>query len=194
MKRLKNASLSILSGLLLITLVTISCSKDKDEDEGGPSISSITPSSGLTGATITIAGNNLSGSSVVIGGISAYVSDNTATSITTTIPHLSTGSHEVAVTNSLGTAKSNITVTGVGAPPVITSITPEDVAKGQSITITGTGLGGAVVEIATKVSDITANTNTSITVVVPTNIALGSAAVRVTTMLGTVTSSVNIID
>lgn len=103
---------------------------------------------------------------------------------------MSVGQQEVIVTNSLGTTKSNITVTGVGAPPVITSIAPEEVAIGETITITGTGLESAVVLIATKVSTINANTATSITVVIPPNIALGSAAVRVTTMLGTVTSAV----
>jgi len=178
----------------MIILTAISCSKDKDGSGGnGPSISSISPSSALTGGTITITGKNLAASTVTIGGISVNVSDNTSTSITTWIPNTPIGQQEVLVTNLMGTAKSTISVTGIGAGPVITSIAPADAAIGQTITITGTGLADAVVEIATKVSTINTNTATSITVVVPANIAMGAASVRVTTSLGTEVSNMNII-
>lgn len=192
MKTLKNASLVLLSGLLLLTLAVISCSKDSGGS--GPSISSITPSSALTGADIAITGNNLSGSTVTIQGISASVRNNTSTSLTTTIPAgASAGVQEVKVTNSEGTAKASITITGAGAPPTITSITPASVKVGQIITITGTGFAnGATVTIATKVAKVVGFTPTTIGAEVP-SVQLNGVAVSVITALGTASGNVNII-
>ena len=175
--------------LLILSMVTLSCSKKDGSD--GPRISSISPSSALTGATITITGNNLSGSTVDIGGIASHVDDNTATSIITTIPAgAATGEQQVLVQNALGKATSKITVTGAGAGPVITSITPAEVAVGETITINGTGLGKATVEIYKKLATVTATTATSIKATVPSGIPAGQAAVDVTTALGHVVSTV----
>lgn len=191
MKKVKHSFTSLLTGLLIIILVASSCSKEGGGGGNGPSITSITPSSGLTGETITISGRNLAESTVTIGGIAVAVDQNTESTIVTDIPSgASTGQQEVKVTNAKGSATGKITVTGAGAPPVITSISPAEVEKGGSITITGTGLKNATVEIATKVSTVTNSTPTSITVTVPTVIALGSASVRVTTALGTTVSTV----
>lgn len=190
MKKLRNALLASFPLLLMLTMVSLSCSK-KDGAGDGPKISSISPSSALTGATITIAGSNLSGSSVTIGGISCQVDDNTSTSVITSIPAgAATGEQQVLVQNSLGKATSKITVTGAGAGPVITSITPEEAAIGQAITIRGTGLSNAVVEVYKKLATVTANTATSITATVPTGIPVGQAAVDVTTPLGHTVSTV----
>lgn len=190
MKKSINAILFSFSLLFMLTLASLSCSKDGAAGNG-PKISSITPSSVLTGATITITGKNLSGSSVEIGGIASQVTDNTATSIVVDVPAgASIGVQEVVVENSSGKAKSKINVTGVGAPPVITSITPAEVSVGQSITIHGTGLGKASVEIYKKTATVTNNTSTSITATVPTGIPAGQAAVDVTTALGYVVSNV----
>lgn len=189
MKKLENVLLASFSLLLILSMFTLSCSKKDGSD--GPKISSISPSSALTGATITIAGSNLSGSSVTIGGISSYVDDNTATSIITSIPSgAATGEQQVLVENSLGKATSKITVTGAGAGPVITSITPAEVAVGETITINGTGLGNATVEIYKKLATVTASTPTSIKATVPAGIPAGQAAVDVTTALGHVVSTV----
>ena len=190
MKKSTNALLISFSALLVLAFTNLSCSKDGAGSDG-PKISSITPSSALTGASITIAGTNLSGSSVLIGGIACSVTDNTSTSITTAIPAgASIGEQEVIIENSAGKAKSKLTVTGAGAGPVITSITPAEAAVGQTITINGTSLGNAVVEIYKKVSVVNVNTATSISVTVPAGIPTGQAAVGVTTPLGYVTSSV----
>lgn len=190
MKKSTISMLASFSLLFLPALVNLSCSKDK-AGGNGPSISSITPASALTGATITISGKNLSGSSVLIAGIACFVSDNTSTSITTDIPAgASTGQQEVLVENALGKVTSKITVTGAGAAPVITSITPAQVSIGQTITINGTGLANAGVEIYKKLATVKTNTATAITVTVPAGIPTGQAAVGVTTPLGYVTSSV----
>jgi hypothetical protein len=188
-----NALAVFLALVFILSIAILSCSKKDGSGGSGnsPKISSITPSSVLTGAAITIAGKNLSNSSVQIGGISSQVTDNSATAISTVVPAgASTGEQEVVVENSSGKAKSKITVTGAGAPPVITSITPAEVATGANITIHGTGLGNATVEIYKKLATVTAYSNTSITATVPTGIPSGQAAVDVTTALGHVVSSV----
>lgn len=191
MKKSTNALLFSFSLLLMLTMVTLSCSKEKGSNGNGPKINSITPSSALTGATINITGKNLSGSTVEIGGIASEVNDNTSTSITVIIPSgASTGEQQVLVQNSLGKATSKIKVTGAGAGPVITSITPAEVSVGGTITIHGTGLGNATVEIYKKLATVTASTATSITATVPAGIPAGQAAVAVTTALGYVVSSV----
>lgn len=182
----------LMGGCML--LFAASCSKDGSGN--GPSIDNITPSSVLTGDEIVITGKNLENATVHIGGIAVEAEDNTATSLTTRVPSGATvGAQVVEVSNDKGTAKGNITVTGAGAPPVITSITPANVARGGTITINGTGFaGGATVEIATKVAVVNSYTATTIVAVVPsTGIAEGSAAVRVTTSLGSIVSTVNII-
>lgn len=191
MKKSTNTLLTSFSLLFMLTIVTLSCSKKDGSGGNGPKISGISPSSALTGATIAITGKNLSGSSVTIGGISSQVDDNTSTSITTVIPPgASTGVQEVVVQNSQGKATSKITVTGAGAPPVITSITPAEVSAGEKITITGTGLANASVEIYKKLATVNSSTATSVVVTVPTGIPAGQAAVDVTTSLGHVVSSV----
>jgi formylglycine-generating enzyme required for sulfatase activity len=67
---------------------------------GAPTISTVTPSSGpLAGGTsITIAGTNLTGATVKIGGVSATNVAATATSITCTTPAGSVGAKSVLVT------------------------------------------------------------------------------------------------
>jgi len=116
-----------------------------------PTITSFTPVSAITGATVTITGTNFFGATgVSFGGVAAssftYVSP---TRITAKVGAGSSG--DVSVTTPGGTAvKSGFTYI---APPVITSFTPTSATTGQTVTITGTGftntngvsLGGASV-------------------------------------------------
>lgn len=173
--------------LFALTFLGFSCSKDK---KGGPKISSITPSSVLTGDMITIKGSSLASSSIEIAGIATDVSDNTSTSLTAIVPFTAElGMQEVVVENASGKTTSKINITGVGAPTTITSITPAEVEVGGTITIKGTHLENAAVEIYKKLSTITANTSTSISVIVP-SAPKGQVAVGVTTQRGYIVSSV----
>lgn len=61
---------------------------------------------------------------------------------------------------------------------------------GGTITIHGTGLGNATVEIYKKLATVNSSTATSITATVPTGIPAGQAAVDVTTALGHVVGTV----
>jgi hypothetical protein len=77
-------------------------------------------------------------------------------------------------------------------PPTITSITPAEVSVGEKITIKGTGLAGAVVEVYKKLATVNSSTNTSINATVPQGIPPGQAAVAVTTNGGYIVSAVMI--
>lgn len=161
-----------------------------------PRISSIVPAEVATGDPITITGTNLANASVLIQGIQASITANSATSISTNIPAgASIGVREVKVTTDEGTATSTIDIIQIGAPPTISDIMPDPVSLGQQIVITGTGFqNGASVEVATVLATVNAYTATTITAVVPTSgIAAGQqASVRVTTTLGTIVSNVMI--
>ena len=154
---------------------------------GVPTISSVSPTSGLAAATLTITGTYLSSASVTVGGASAVVSANTATSITTTVPAGATiGSGNVVVTTAGGTVSSAFTVL---AAPTITSLSAASVARGGTLTINGTNLGSASVTIGGTSVTITSNTASAVAVTVPTSLAFGSQSVVVTTAGGSATNS-----
>ncbi|MCX6404201.1 MAG: IPT/TIG domain-containing protein [Actinobacteria bacterium] len=154
---------------------------------GVPTISSISPTSGLATASITITGTYLSSATVTVGGASATVTANTATSITTTVPAgASVGSGNVVVTTAGGTVSSAFTVL---AAPTITSLSSSSVQRGGALTINGTNLGSASVTIGGTTATITSNTATAVAVTVPAGLAFGSQSVVVTTAGGTATNS-----
>jgi uncharacterized protein (TIGR03437 family) len=115
MKQIKNATLAILGGLLILSVATVSCSK---KSGGGstastvPTISAINPSTGDTlGEAIQIVGTNFAGASVTIGGIAATNVSIAATVINATIPAgVAYGTVIVKVTTAAGSASFNITV------------------------------------------------------------------------------------
>lgn len=111
MKKMKNAMLVMISGLLFITVATQSCKKD-DPDPGptGPTITSVTPTSGPVGTTITIVGSNLTGATVKFNGVTAVTTTVTSTSITCTVPAGATTGN-LTVTTANGTATFAFTVT-----------------------------------------------------------------------------------
>ncbi|MBU6347697.1 MAG: IPT/TIG domain-containing protein, partial [Actinomycetales bacterium] len=154
---------------------------------GVPTISSVNPTSGLVAASLTITGTYLSNATVTIGGASATVTANTATSITTTVPAGATvGAGNVTVTTAGGTVSSAFTVL---AAPTISSLSAASVARGGTLTINGTNLGSASVTIGGTSATVTSNTATAVAVTVPTSLAFGSQSVVVTTAGGTATSS-----
>lgn len=71
-----------------------------------PAITSITPNSGSTsgGVTVVITGSNLSGGSVVIGGVAATVTGTTSTTVNFTTPPHAAGLVDVTVTTPSGSA------------------------------------------------------------------------------------------
>jgi hypothetical protein len=123
MKQIKNATLAVLGGLLILSVATVSCSKKSSSSSmATPTIGSIAPSASDTvGQVITITGTNFtSASTVTIGGIAATpVTFTSSTSISVTIPSGVAAATAVPVIVTTGTSAStasNITVVlGVGA-------------------------------------------------------------------------------
>ncbi|ABE40229.1 Outer membrane autotransporter barrel [Rhodopseudomonas palustris BisB5] len=159
-----------------------------------PTISSISPSSGLAagGTSVTITGTNLSGvTSVTVGGAAATLGINTATSIVITTPAGTAGARDVVVTTAGGPVTSTAGFTYISAATV-TAISPAvgPISGGTSVTITGTNFTGATAvtiggAAATGVSIVNATTITATT----SAHAAGNVDVVVTTPGGTATGS-----
>ncbi len=138
-----------------------------------PNITSFLPTDACAGTTITITGNNFTGTTAVSFGGTAATSFNVVsnTTLTAVLGNGTTGI--VSVTNSFGTGtKTGFVYTGTCiTPPVIISFTPNNVPSGSSIIITGqnfnaTPANNTVYFGAAKAIVTTAST-TSLTVTVP---------------------------
>jgi len=151
-----------------------------------PTISSFTPKSAGTGATVTITGTNLTGATAVSFGGTAATSFNVVsdTSITAVVASGTTGS--VSVTTSGGTA--TLAEFTFVPPPTITSFTPASAGTGATVTITGTNFTGATTVSfgGTAVTSFNVDSDTSITAVLASG-TTGSATV--TTAGGTANSA-----
>ncbi len=142
----------------------------------GPAITSLTPSSGAPGSSVTIAGTNfgVNAGTVAFNGQTASVGTWSDTSIVVTVPNgATTGS--VAVSN--GGLQSGGAVFTVA--PIIASVAPINAEPGSSITITGlnfTAVTGTVTFNGQTAS--TSNwSDTSITAVVPNRASNGDIVV-----------------
>jgi hypothetical protein len=102
----------------------------------GPTITSLSPTSGVPGTQVTISGSNLSGASVSFGSTPATITSDTGTQITTSVPTGAT-SGPVTVTTPNGSASSAFTVT---IPDFSIAISPanQSVRRGSSATYTVT--------------------------------------------------------
>ena len=107
-----------------------------------PAIAGFTPTSGGTGAVVTLTGTNFTGATAVaFGGVAAAsFSVTNATTISATVGNGATGT--VTVTTPFGTASSPGTFT-YNPPPTITGFTPSSGGTGAIITLTGTNFTGA---------------------------------------------------
>ncbi len=156
-----------------------------------PTITTITPSSGPVagGTSISIIGTNLTGASLTIGGVAATNVVATATGITAKTPAGTEGAKPVVVTTSGGTATKATGFTYMSLP-TLTDVSPVSgpVAGGTTITITGTNLSGALVQVGGVNALVTATSATSITARTPAGTA-GAKNVLITTAGGSVTGT-----
>lgn len=150
-----------------------------------PTITGFTPTTAVSGATVTINGTNLTGATAVtFGGVAAAsYTMVSATQITAVVASGGT-SGVIAVTTPGGSASSASAFTFI-PPPTITSSTPMTAASGATVTINGTNLTGATAVsfggvAAASFTVVSAN---QITAVVASGGASG--AVTVTTPSGT---------
>jgi hypothetical protein len=147
---------------------------------GGPTISSVSPSSGPTtgGTTITITGTNFyngsAGATVTVGGVDATsVTIVNETTITAVTPPGALGSAAVAVTTPSGTANLANAFTYVIPPPTISSFFPTGGPRngGTLVTITGTNLMDAT---SVTFADVNGHVSgsTQLTIVSPTTVTI----------------------
>jgi hypothetical protein len=160
-----------------------------------PTISSFTPTSSVTGVSVTITGSNFTGATgAKIGTVAltsfVVVNNTTATAILPATAKTGT----ISVTSAAGTGTSTTSLTIV-ALPTISSFTPSTLlstATARNITITGTNLTGATsvtltptTGAATVVTPLSGVSSTKATFTVPTALAKGTYKVQITTGVGT---------
>ncbi|RBM04741.1 IPT/TIG domain-containing protein [Streptomyces sp. PT12] len=153
-----------------------------------PTLTGISPNQGPTsgGTSVTLTGTGLFGASAVSFGGTPATSFivNSATSVTAVAP-AGTGAVPVTVTTPGGT--SGAVFFYYSNAPALISASPSQgpTAGGTSVTLTGTGLGGATAVSfgGTPATGFVVNSATSVTAVAPAG--TGSVAVTVTTPGGT---------
>jgi large repetitive protein len=125
-----------------------------------PSITSLSPTSGAVGASVTITGTNFgstqSTSTLTFNGTTATtIGSWSATSIVATVPTGATTGN--VVVNASGVNSNGVSFTVVSAPS-ITSLSPTSGAVGASVTITGTNFGSTQGTSTVKFNGTTAAT------------------------------------
>jgi len=149
-----------------------------------PSITSLSPTSGAVGTSVTITGANFGASqgtsTVTFNGTSATPTSWSATSIVVAVPSGATTGNVVVKVG--GQASSSVVFT-VPVSPNITSVNPTSGSAGTSVTITGTnfgvGQGTSIVTFNGIVARPTSWSTTSITAPVPAGATTGNVVVTV---------------
>jgi Bacterial Ig domain/IPT/TIG domain/Purple acid Phosphatase, N-terminal domain/Putative collagen-binding domain of a collagenase len=162
-----------------------------------PSISGLSPTSGLTGTPVVITGANFGASqgssTVTFHGTAATPTSWSATSITVPVPTGATTGNVVVTVSGVASSGVSFTVTAAAAP-VISSLNPSSGTVGTAITVTGTNFGASqgssTVTFHGAAATPTSWSATSITVPVPTGATTGNVVVTVS---GVASNGVNFI-
>jgi len=144
-----------------------------------PSISGLTPASGIVGTSVTISGTNFgSTGTVTFNGTSVTVTSWSASSVVVTVPTAATSGNVVVTVGGVASNGVPFTVT-----PNITSLSPTAGAVGTSVTISGTSFGStqgsSTVKFNTTAATPTSWSATSIVVSVPSGASTGNVVVTV---------------
>jgi len=142
-----------------------------------PVISSVVPSSGAPGQSVTINGTGFAaGATVTIGGTSAPVTSVTSTAITAIAPAIAVGTYPVVATVGSVASNNTQTFTMTAATPVITGINPTSAAAGATFGVSGTGFApGATAMVGGLASTVVFVSPTQLTLSVPSSLASGFA-------------------
>jgi len=179
-----------LAGLLVGLLAVPSALAD-----GGPTISSLTPTCGPVGTSVDVKGNNFQGTTRVdFNGVVAAFDVQSGHLIKTTVPTgATTGKIGVVTDDGSATSADGFTVSSSCAPaPTISSFSPSSGPVGTSVRINGSGFGGApaVRFNGVAAASVTVNAQgTRIDTKVPSGATTGR--ITVTTPGGTATSATN---
>ncbi len=153
-------------------------------------IRSFSPESGPIGSKVVIKGENFtSGDTVSIGNAYATSTFDSSTQISAQVPSTLTGKITVTFNYYERDVSEKSFKVQSDAPPVITGFTPGAGGAATSVTLNGTGFSGAsLVDFAgASVTTFSVNSDTQITVEVPSGATSGPIAV--TTPMGKGTSS-----
>jgi len=150
-----------------------------------PSITSLNPTSGPVGTSVTIAGTNFGAtqgtSTVKFNGTTATPTSWSTTSIVAAVPAGATTGNVVVTVG--GAASNAVTFTVPVPAPSITSLNPTTGLVGASVTISGTNFGTTQGSSTVKFNGTTATPTswsaTSITAAVPSGAATGNVVVTV---------------
>jgi hypothetical protein len=150
-----------------------------------PGISSVTPTSGPAGTSVTITGTNLGAtqgtSTVTFNGTAATVTSWSATSIATTVPVGATTGNVVVTVD--GQASNGVAFTVNLPAPTISSLTPNSGPGGIPVTISGSNFGATQSTSTITFNGIASNPTswsaTSITAPVPAGASTGKVVVTV---------------
>jgi hypothetical protein len=158
------------------------CSSSFNVVVGGPVITSFTPTSGVTGTSVQINGDNFTGTtSVKFNGVTATFTIANDGRINAVVPATAT-TGKISVTNAVGTTVSSTDFTVTGQGPSITSFSPTSGPSGTVVTITGTGFTNVLtVEFDGRNASFTVNSPTQITATIPNNATTGKITVTTTT-------------
>ncbi len=140
-----------------------------------PSILGFSPTTGSSGAGVTINGYSLLGVSVVtFNGTAAAITATNYSQLTVTVPAgATTGPIIVTTTNGTATTSTNFFL-----PPSITSFTPTNSAPTTTVKITGQNfLGATNVSFNGITASFTVTNNTTIGVTVPNGVSSGNITV-----------------
>jgi hypothetical protein len=163
-----------------------------------PTVTGLDPNMGpiAGGNSVTVTGTNFqsSGLEVKFGDNTASCSNVTSTSMTCVAPAHDAGAVDVVVSvNDVASATSDASKYTYTEAPVITSIDPTSGVTGTSVTVNGFGFTGATaVRFGTTTvdtADVTINSDTKITVLVPTSLTPDDYDIRVVTPHGTSAAS-----
>jgi hypothetical protein len=150
-----------------------------------PSITSLSPTSGLVGASVTVTGTNFgatqSTSTVTFNGKTAAATTWSATSIVATVPAGATTGNVVVTVGGVSSNGMNFTVTL--PTPAITSLNPNSGLIGASVTIAGANFGATQGSSTIKFNGTAATPTswsaTSLAAPVPAGATTGNVVVTV---------------
>lgn len=163
-------------------------------DVTAPTVTALSPTSGLPGSTITVSGSNFPTTygtiNATLGGVTVAASPISNTQFSFVVPStMSTGSYTFTLAAGPNTVSASQKFT-VSAPS-ISSFSPSSGTAGRQVTITGTFLSGQYYNVyfGSVSTSAYASSNNTLTVNVPSGLSAGDVRISVVVNGQTITAS-----